>query len=474
MHNLFRSLFLYLMFAGTMFFADGASALATVDGGGSGDGTSGGSPTGSGDGPGSGDDALPSSGDGASGDEGDRSATGESRNDGADDTTDPNALIDSGDGRKIPAKYKELFEKDKDLRNTYFNYQALRKTFPGGVKEAVQLARDVEQLGGLEGVERLQGELDSYTADAKAFESGDPKWIESSFQENPDVSLKHFANALDYVADNHPEHYGYYMARVLMADLGENLAYREIYAKLNSIQNDPQAKQLAKQLADYVNDRSEKARKIPEKQIDPQQKKIDEAHQKLTQREQQVRNKTINAEAAPYLTRSIETSLGAAAKASQLDLAKIQKEQPNRWGRFLKDVRNAVHNEILNDGKWLDRYTAALNSNDTAKCVRMLNKRHDEAIKGTDDKAGVAATIFHEWFGPPKAGARSAASGSASRSASSSASSGASGARGGKETPTLVNSLPPAKEINYADPVTDKWNGIYRLKSGKLIQVKRP
>lgn len=62
-------------------------------------------------------------------------------------------------------------------------------------------------------------------------------------------------------------------------------------------------------------------------------------------------------------------------------------------GGFVKDVRSAVHAEILGDSKWVDRYSAALASGDTAKCIRMLNARHDQAIKGTDSKPGVAAFI---------------------------------------------------------------------------------
>lgn len=442
-----------------MFFAEGSSAIATAGDGGSGDT--------SGDAGSTSDEGSSSTDDG--GDSGDSAGDRLSAEDSADGdgANDPNALVDTGDGRKIPAKYKELFEKDKDLRNTYFSYQALKKAFPGGVKEAVQLARNVAQLGGLEGIEQLQSDLDSYSSDAEAFNNGDRKWVEASFAENADISLKHFTNALDYVSEHHPEQYDHLMAQVITNDLA-NLDVHGIYGVLAGLKDNPEAQKYAKALASYYNSRSDLARKAPEKQIDPQQKRLDAERQQLGKEKQQVRNKTINTEAGPYLNRAIESSLGAAAKSAGFDLAKLQKEQPNRWGRFVKDVRAAVHADVLNDKKWLDRYSSALASNDTAKCVRMLNARHDQAIKGTDSKGGVAAGIFHEWFGPPKAGSRqttTVSTGNGDRRASSGT---------GKETPTLLNALPPAKDINYADPATDKWNGIYRLKTGKLIQVKRP
>jgi hypothetical protein len=288
------------------------------------------------------------------------------------------------------------------------------------------------------------------------------------FKENADLSLKHFTNSLGYVSEHHPEHYDHLMAKVIVNDL-QNLPVEKIYETLAGLKDNPQAAQLAKALAKYYNSRNEFAKKVPEKQIDPQQRKLDEERNKLGEEKQQVRNAKINTEASPYLNRGIETSLSSVAKSSGFDLAKLQKDQPNRYGRFLKDVRNAVHNEVLNDSKWLDKYSAALASGDTAKCVRMLNARHDQAIKGTENKPGVASVIFAEWFGKPKAGARKAADGDKGGSG------GAERPRTfGKETPIQVNALPPAKEINYSDPLTDKWNGIYRLKTGKLIQVKRP
>jgi hypothetical protein len=459
---------LRFLFAGTFFFADGASSLAAVDGGG-GDG---GADAGGGDSGGGADagDSDGTQGDGtdADADSADRSQSGD-QNDG----TDPNAQVLLADGRKVPAKYKELFEKDKNLRADYFNQRALAKVFPGGVKEAIGLAKQIEEFGGVDGIEKLQGDLEIYNADAEAFNSGDPKWIEGSFKENADLSLKHFTNALGYVSEHHPEHYDHLMAKVIVNDL-QNLPVEKIYSMLKGIKDSPEAAALAQQLAKYYNSRHEFAKKVPEKQIDPQQRKLDEDRTKLTEEKQQVRNKTINVEAAPYLTRSIEGSVAAAAKAAQFDLAKLQKSQPNRYGRFLKDVRKEVQQEILGDEKWLDRYNDALLAGDTQKCIRMLNKRHDQAIKGTDEKPGVAATIFADWFGAPKAGNRR---GNAAESdkGDKGASTGNGQARSfGKETPTQVNALPPAKDIDYSDPLTDKWNGIYRLKTGKLIQVKRP
>jgi hypothetical protein len=390
--------------------------------------------------------------------------------------TDPNALVDSGDGRKIPAKYQELFKNDKALREMYYSQAVLKRTFPGGVKDAIALAKSVEEFGGVEAVEQLQSELGTFHADAELFEKDPGKWIEQAFAENSDVSLKAFAHSLDFVADNHPEHYNHLMAKVIKNDLDSSLPVADIHALLAGLKDNPKAQELAGQLAAYYNHRNKLAKQIPEKQVDPQQKKLDARDAELNKKSQDIRNKTINSEAAPHMNGQIDSSLKKAAKDAGFDLAKLQKDQPNRYGRFLKDVRRAVHENVLSDTKWLDRYSAALATNDTAKCVRLLNARHDQAINGVGDTPGVVAPVFHEWFGPPKAAVRqqTANGGNRSQNQNGNRGGGNGGNGGGRETPVLVNALPAAKDINYNDPKTDKWEGIYRLKTGKLIQVKRP
>ena len=445
-----------------MMFAAGPSVL---DGGGGSDagGSSAGDSAGVGDAGNSGENGE---GDGsAAGGEDGSANTGTGAESQEDRGAGPDGMVDAGDGRKIPQKYQELFKNDKALREMYFSQSALKRAFPGGVKDAIALAKSVEEFGGVEAVEQLQGELATHNADAELFEKDPGKWIEQAFAENSDVSLKAFAHSLDFVADNHPDHYNHLMAKVIKNDLDSSLPVGDIHALLAGMKDNPKAQELAGKLAAYYNQRNKLAQKVPEKQIDPQQKKLDQQKADLGKKEQEIRNKSINSEAAPYMNRQIDTSLSKAAKDAGFDLAKLQKDQPNRYGRFLKDVRSAIHANVLSDGKWLDRYSAALASNDTAKCVRMLNARHDQAINGVGDTVGVVAPIFHEWFGPPKAVTRQPVTRQQNQPNR--------GGGGGRETPVLVNSLPAAKDINYNDPKTDKWEGIYRLKTGKLIQVKR-
>src|SRR5208337_1702910 len=139
-----------LMFAFTMFFAAGAAAVAGAGGGtGAGDG---GASTGSGEG--SADSSEGAGGDGSSSDQDGAGGEGESGElpagqDGKQ--VDPNAAVDLGDGRTVPAKIKKLFDVaktagvEKEIRQLYFSNERLTKAIPGGVKGAVELANSVEQ-----------------------------------------------------------------------------------------------------------------------------------------------------------------------------------------------------------------------------------------------------------------------------------------------------------------------------------------
>lgn len=445
----------HFLFGTMMFFAAGAGVLDV--------GTGGGDANAGADGGSSGENLS-----GETGADGSGSSAGSTDNleevstsDASDASSDPNASQIKG----VPQKFSELYKTDKDFRNLWESAKSLRTTFPGGVKEAVQLAKTIQEYGGIEGIGEIKTELDQYHADAELLTSNPEKWIETEFEASPEAALKTFAHSLDYVSEKHPEHYDHLMAKVIFNDLKENSPAATIWQFLSGMKDAsgaavPEAVKLAKDLADYYNGRREISTKVPTKRTDSVQ---DAREKDLTQKEQQIRNKTINTEAAPYMTRSIESVLSAAAKSSGFDIAKLQKEQPNRYARFIKDARATVHAEVLGDNKFIDRYSAALASGDTAKCVRMLNTRHDQAIKGDGQKPGVVAPVFHEWFGAPKAVKRTTEGGNNTPVRNG----------GGKETPMLMNSLPPAKDINYSAPETDKWNGIYRLKTGKLIQVKR-
>jgi regulator of sigma D len=324
------------------------------------------------DGEGDGEGDLPHSDD----------ATGEEGDD--EQLTDPDAPVDLGDGRQVPGKFKKLFDLakkagcEKEAKQLYFAQQRLAKAIPGGVNAAIELAKSIEELGGVEGVEQLQSDVETFRADAELFETNQSKWIEQAFKEDTDSALKAFAHSLDYVSEQHPDHYDHYMAKVIVNDLS-NLHVREIYSALNA-SDKPEHKALAKELADYYNSRLDTSKKVPEKKVDAQSKALTDREQKVEEREMGMRFKEVNTEVFPALKTSVTKRLQAEAKTAGVDLQKIAKEYPGEWRDLLNDIHKRVMRAAQKDQRFIDKHYALVKKGDLKRAAKAVNDKHDAII----------------------------------------------------------------------------------------------
>lgn len=372
-------------------------------------------------------------------------------------TTDPNSLVDSGDGRKIPQKYAELFKTDKSLKELFFSGQALKREFPGGVREAVEFKKSVEEMGGLDGIQQLKSDLDTHNQDAQLFESDPAKWAEQGFTENREAALKAFAHTLEYVAQNHPEQYDYLGSRIVLGTLDQGPVH-DIYGLLSGLKDNPAAQELAKKLAGFYNGIKNTASKVPDRKIDPQQKKLDDERAELSKEKEQIRNSKVNALAVPHLNKTIDSNVDGWAKTAGFDIAAIRKDQPNRYARFMSDVKAAIHKQVRGDDAWLGRYSAALNGGDVDKAARMLNTRHDQAVNGTATQPGVVKGLAEEWFGAGK------------KPAATSTDKTQRVVNPGNGSALRVQKMPAPAEINYGDSRTRIIDQVAVLKStGKVV-----
>jgi hypothetical protein len=452
MPRLFRLLLNYLMFASTMFFAAGSSAIADAGAGG-------------------GDGSADTSGDAGGSDSGDSSAGGDGQSadisadadvgDGsAAGDADPDAPVDLGDGRQVPAKWKNLFEAakaqglDKEVRQLFFGNQRLAAKFPGGINEAVQLADKVEELGGVEGLGELKQDNEEFHADADSFVNTPDRWIADTFAANPDACLTAFAHSLDYVSDHHPEFYDHTMAKVIINDLGA-LPVHDIHALLAGIKDNPAAQQLAKKLADYYNHREALSRKLPEKKVDAERAAIDADRQKLGTEQEQLRNHTINSQTIPLLGRQMSTHIEKIAKDAGFDLKKFIAEQPEAAKSLRSRILNAVMEKAGSDKVFVKNYKAVMKSGDTQRAIKMMNDKHNailpEIVRGVARGFGIVK----------KAGAGKA--GSAGGTARAAA------AGGSAKGMTRVSAKPAANLIDWSRTGNDIYDSIATLKDGRKV-----
>lgn len=448
-----------------MFFAAGA----TIDlGGGGDDGGSDGSVADSGsDGTASSDDSDDQGG-GADSEDESAGVTGEA-DQGAegDDTADPDAPVDLGDGRQVPGKIKKLFDLakkagvGKEARQLYFAQQRLAKAIPGGVNGAIQLAQDIEQLGGLEAIEQLQSDAQVYQADAEAFENNPAKWVETGFQENPDAALKSFAHSLDYVADHHPEHYDHYMAKVIVNDLA-NLDVRGIWGVLSAIKDNPEAQKLAKQLADYYNARLETSKQAPTKKADAQSKTLSDKEAALNKKEMDLRYSQVNAKVVPALRSQIGTALQREAKAAGIDLKKIAADYPGEYQDFIQKVHKAVNRMAMKDNRFLDKHYALVQKGQLDRAEKAINDKHTALVPEAVREVMQTSGLFR---GKKKGNAAAGDKGAQGDKGNANA--------GQNQGWTKIAKRPENSLINWAKTTSGmQLDGKYILKDGKKVIVQ--
>src|SRR5208282_497211 len=102
------------------------------------------------------------------------------------------------DGKRLSEAAKATIEKIKQenprlagqLRTELFESDSLRRTFPGGIKEAREVAQFVSEVGGREGYQAVKSTLDQWNAFDQRFIDADPAIIADMVENNPESFIK--------------------------------------------------------------------------------------------------------------------------------------------------------------------------------------------------------------------------------------------------------------------------------------------
>lgn len=377
MQRLLHLLFNFFLFAGTLFAVGDAGFGGTGADGGGGEGDSGAAGEGASEGGeqgASGEDDT-ASGEAAAGD------TGEEEGQEAAGEEDPDAPVDLGDGRTIPAKWKKLIEAakaqglDKEVKQLFFGSQRLLQKFPGGVNEAIRLAESIEERGGLEAIDELQEQISVYESDANLFLKDQRKWVETSFSEDEDASLKAFSHAIDFVGENYPEQYNHLMGKVVLNTLAESPIH-SAYNLLAAMKDNPAAQREANRLADFYNGIHGLASKVPEKKVDAQQTKLAAEREKLNSEQSDLRNQTANSQIFPILGRDMTDAVERLAKNNGVDLKKLSAEQPGVVRAMRTEILKRLVAKAAADKAYARNYKSHLQAGEVRKAVNLADKKH--------------------------------------------------------------------------------------------------
>ena len=158
---------------------------------------------------------------------GEEGAEGEDTLEGEGDAADkPFLAVDNG---KLSKVAKETIDKlkaenpqlAKAVKCALFAEDRLRRELPGGFKDLAGLREKIEQLGGDEGIQNIQGELNGWKEFDAQYTAGDPKVLEF-LTETPEAQaafLKIAPAAFEKFREAHPDGYSAYVSQVFMADM---------------------------------------------------------------------------------------------------------------------------------------------------------------------------------------------------------------------------------------------------------------
>lgn len=390
---------------------------------------------------------------------------------GADDQNsdvDLDKPVDIGDGRSVPGKIKKLFDLakkagvEKEIKQLFFSNQRLLKAVPNGVNGVLQLVKSLEEYGGIEGVQDLKDQLDTYSQDSQLFESGDPRYSESAFKQAPEQALKHVVHALNYMQENLPDNFDHIVAKYLVADFG-NVDLNGIHKVLSGMKDNPEAQKLAKELADYYNSRSKIAKNAPENKPDAKAKELTERESAISQKEMKLRESTVNAKVLPMMTSQIGKALQTEVKARGIDLKKIATDYPGEYRDFVEKVHKAVNRMAMKDQRFLDKYSGLMQKGQLERAEKAINDKHASIVADAVREVMQGSGLFRGKKQNPAADKSKNNTNGAKGNAAAAANAGY----------TQVSARPSNLTIDWSKTTQAmQLDGKYILKDGKKVRVK--
>lgn len=281
----------------------------------------------------------------------------------------------------IPAKYKELFAKDKDLRFAYMGYKALRTEFPGGVKEAREYKNIVNEAGGQEGIAELRADREAISAMDAQLESGDPKFIESIASEFGDGFVKLMPHALEAFFKKDPDAYSHVIGRVVFNTL-EDSPLGEIYAAIKT-----EKPEIAAKLASWYNGIKDLASKQPEKRVDPERQKFEEEKTQFQQQKAEEFKTSVVNEIRTSNAKALDAELGKIFKANSRDYADFKKKNPEGCATMLQKAYEYVIADVNKDTVFVQSHNAMLKNQQREKLVSAMVAKSNKAIPDAVKKA---------------------------------------------------------------------------------------
>lgn len=263
------------------------------------------------------------------------------------------------DGRTIPAKWRDLFKQDAELRSLFFADRALKKEFPKGLEEIRGMKQVLESAGGEAGIQQLTSDLGEFRTLANQFLDGDPAYVDDIFESDPVAAASHVPRMLEKYQEADYPGYQRTVAKLIAGEheaTGLRNSLKSIYDLI--AQNKPQeAQRMLNALAQWHDRISD----IAKQEEDPQVKKLrDQIRQDRQTREKetaQTADKQYKAAAWSEVSKEAERIFESFTKGQNLSA-----DDRSMWlDMILKRVDDLIANPKDAEGKaWIQQRDAFL------------------------------------------------------------------------------------------------------------------
>jgi hypothetical protein len=356
-------------------------------------------------------------GDGGEGGEGDGSegaGEGEGGGAGAGDGTDGAGAGEGGegdgaaaaDGRKMPAalrshiaELKAAGKADlaKELNTQYWSLRKLnndvQQHFPGGLKEAIELKQQIEEVGGVERFQELESEAQEYRQVDELLEAGDPKVVSSMFEQFPEGMAAIMPAALEHWSEADSENYDRHMAGIAHATIqssGMSSDMQLAYALLEQydLDKNPSLKRVAQLLAKGHNWLTNLGKYAQEKPAANGRGGRERGDDKLTAREQKVQQqerqqtiRTISSNYQSFTTPKFESVLTAELKGKAIPATGKQAVFQQAIVNIMKVLGAGGNSAKGIKSEFERKYDAYLDNGDMDGALKLLKSRSEPLIQ---------------------------------------------------------------------------------------------
>lgn len=301
-----------------------------------------------------------------------------------DQASKPEPTEDVQDGRVLSpdlrSHLKELKavnpQLEKKIRGAFFALDSLKKEFPQGVREAVELKKALGEFGGVEKIKEAQADVQYYLdVDAK-IEKGDPAVIDTLAEMLPTDAFSGFASKfLNTFYGKDPDGFqrviSGYIANTFAQSGFEHYMARAIdaidYGKPEN------AKALLQQIATWAGGFGEIAAKKPEpKPVDARQQELDTRAKELDSRETQQFTQGVSGEIGTWSSKRVMEEAAPFLKGRKLNQDQTETLELRALGR--------VRNSLRSDQQFSEAYTRYFTAKDREGLLKLVKSATDKLL----------------------------------------------------------------------------------------------